>query len=47
VAMILKRRDGQAHPVPLQHIVPLLRRIRSGWRPARKAPRQSSSPPPA
>jgi len=47
VAMILKRRDGQAHPVPPQRIVALLRRIRSGWRPARKAPRQSSSPPPA
>jgi hypothetical protein len=47
VAMILKRRDGQAHAVPPQRIVPLLRRIRSGWRPARKAPRQSSSAPPA
>jgi len=39
VAMILKRRDGQAHAVPPQRIVPLLRRIRIGWRPARKAPR--------
>ena len=47
VAMILKRRDGQAHAVPPQRIVPLLRRIRRGWRPARKAPRQSSSAPPA
>jgi len=37
-AMILKRRDGQAHPVPVHRIVPLLRRIRAGWRPARKAP---------
>jgi hypothetical protein len=43
VGMILKRRDGQAHAVPLQRIVPLLRRIRSGWRPARKAPRQAST----
>jgi hypothetical protein len=46
VALTLKRRDGQAHAVPPQRIVPLLRRIRSGWRPARKAPRQSPSPPP-
>jgi hypothetical protein len=47
VGMILKRRDGQAHTVPPQRVVPLLRRIRSGWRPARKAPRQSSAAPPA
>ena len=47
VALILKRRDGQAHTVPPPRIVPLLRRIRSGWRPARKAPRQSSSEPTA
>jgi hypothetical protein len=47
VSLILKRRDGQAHVVPPQRIVPLLRRIRSGWRPARKAPMQAASSPPA
>ncbi len=47
IALILKRRDGQAHTVPAPRIVPLLRRIRNGWRPARKAPRQSSSEPAA
>jgi hypothetical protein len=45
--LILKRRDGQAHAVPPQRIVPLLRRIRRGWRPARKAPMQSASAPTA
>ena len=45
VGLILKRHDGQAHAVPPQRIVPLLRRIRSGWRPARKAPTQSTSAP--
>jgi hypothetical protein len=47
VAMILKRRDGQAHAVPPQRIVALLGRIHSGWRPARKAPRQAASAWPA
>ena len=47
VALILKRRDGQAHPVPQPRIVPLLRRIRSGWRPARKAPMQAAAGLPA
>src|SRR5579859_1290702 len=37
VALILKRRDGQAHAVSVERIVPLLRRVRGGWRPARKA----------
>lgn len=37
VGLILKRRDGQAHDAPPERIVPLLRRIRGGWRPARKA----------
>jgi hypothetical protein len=41
LGLILKRRDGQAHAVPPQRILPLLRRIRAGWRPARKAPVQS------
>jgi hypothetical protein len=41
VGLILKRRDGLAHAVPPQRILPLLRRIRRGWRPARKAPMQS------
>jgi hypothetical protein len=33
VALILKRRDGQAYLVRSERIVPLLRRIRRGWRP--------------
>lgn len=37
VGLILKRRDGQAHVVSTERIVPLLRRVRGGWRPARKA----------
>ncbi len=36
VALILKRRDGQPHLAPLDRILPLLRRIRRGWRPARR-----------
>ena len=44
VGLILKRRDGQAHAVPPQRIVSLLRRIRNGWRPARKAPPRSVPP---
>lgn len=47
VGLILKRRDGQAHAVPAPRIVPLLRRIRRGWRPARKAPPQSVAGPSA
>ena len=47
MALILKRRDGQAHAVPPPRIVPLLRRIRRGWRPARKAPAQSPAASPA
>lgn len=43
VGLILKRRDGQAHTVPSLRIVPLLRRIRRGWRPARRAPPQSAA----
>ncbi len=35
VALLLKRRDGQAHALSPDRIVPLLRRIRQGWRPAR------------
>ena len=47
VGLILKRRDGRAHAVPPERIVPLLRRIRRGWRPARKAPAQPAAPPTA
>ncbi len=43
ISLILKRRDGQAHVVAAQRIVPLLRRIRAGWRPARRALLQSVS----
>jgi len=35
VALVLKRRDGQAHASPPARIQPLLWRIRRGWRPAR------------
>jgi hypothetical protein len=34
VALMLKRRDGQIHAAAPERIVPLLRRIRRGWRPA-------------
>ena len=44
VGLILKRRDGRAHAVRPERIVPLLRRIRAGWRPARGAPAQHASP---
>jgi hypothetical protein len=37
VALALKRRDGLAHVAPSERIVPLLRRLRRGWRPARRA----------
>ncbi|MEI6195723.1 MAG: YiiX/YebB-like N1pC/P60 family cysteine hydrolase [Verrucomicrobiota bacterium] len=43
ISLVLKRRDGQAHAVPTQRIIALLRRIHAGWRPARKAPMQSNS----
>jgi hypothetical protein len=36
VALVLKRRDGQPHAAPPERILPLLRRIRKGWRPARR-----------
>jgi hypothetical protein len=36
VALVLKRRDGQPHAAPPDRIVPLLQRIRRGWRPARR-----------
>jgi hypothetical protein len=36
VALHLRRRDGRAHSVALDRIIPLLRRIRKGWRPARR-----------
>ena len=36
VALVLKRRDGQPHAAPPERILPLLRRIRGGWRPARR-----------
>ena len=42
VGLILKRGDGQAHLVPAQRIVPLLQRIRGGWRPARWVPPSSN-----
>lgn len=41
IGLILKRRDGQAHVVAPHRVVPLLRRIRAGWRPARRAPIQT------
>jgi hypothetical protein len=47
VCLILKRRDGLAHAVRPERIVSLLRRIRSGWRPARKAPMQNIPAQPA
>jgi len=34
VALLLRRRDGQLHMAAVERIVPLLRRIRRGWRPA-------------
>ena len=37
VAMHLLRRDGQMHAVATDRLVPLLQRIRHGWRPARRA----------
>src|SRR4249920_3003433 len=36
VALRLLRRDGQVHGVTADRIVPLLQRIRRGWRPARR-----------
>ena len=36
VALLLRRRDGRAHAAPPDRIVSLLRRIRKGWRPARR-----------
>jgi hypothetical protein len=36
VALVLKRRDGRSHLAPTERILPLLRRIRRGWRPARQ-----------
>jgi hypothetical protein len=36
MALVLKRRDGQAHAAAPERILPLLRRIREGWRPARR-----------
>jgi hypothetical protein len=36
VALTLKRRDGRPHAVPPERILPLLRRIHRGWRPARR-----------
>jgi hypothetical protein len=36
VALILRRRDGRAHLVPPGRILPLLHRLRRGWRPARR-----------
>ena len=42
IGLILKRGDGQAHAVEPHRIVPLLWRIRAGWRPARRAPTQSA-----
>lgn len=37
VALRLLRRDGRVHAVTADRIVPLLQRIRQGWRPARRA----------
>lgn len=36
VALVLKRRDGWPHASPPNRILPLLHRIRRGWRPARR-----------
>jgi hypothetical protein len=35
IALLLKRRDGRTHATATERILPLLRRIRQGWRPAR------------
>ncbi len=43
VGLILKRSDGKAHLVPAQRMVPLLQRIRVGWRPARRVPTEGKS----
>ena len=37
VALVLKRRDGKPHMAPPGRMLPLLRRIRRGWRPPRRA----------
>jgi hypothetical protein len=36
VALYLKRQDGQLHEVAPERILPLVRRIRRGWNPARR-----------
>jgi len=36
VALVLKRRDGQLYAAPPERMLPLLRRIRRGWHPARR-----------
>jgi hypothetical protein len=36
LALVLRRRDGRSHVAPPERILPLLRRIRRGWRPARQ-----------
>ena len=44
LALLLKRRDGQPHAAPPERILPLLRRIRRGWRPARKLKLRAVTP---
>ncbi len=43
VALVLKRRDGQAHFASPDRVIPLLRRLRRGWRPARRARRDAGA----
>jgi hypothetical protein len=44
VALRLLRRDGQVHAVAADRVVPLLQRIRRGWRPARRVTPVSVNP---
>jgi hypothetical protein len=45
MALRLLRRDGQVHAVAADRIMPLLQRIRRGWRPARRIMVASVNPP--
>lgn len=45
IALRLLRRDGQVHAVAADRIMPLLQRIRRGWRPARRIMAAPVNPP--
>jgi len=45
VALVLTRRDGRPHVVQPERILPLLQRIRQGWRPARRLRAPKPNPP--